>query len=209
MEESSKLTKYMNGPVGNVKPKRNNVPWEPKEIEALLEDASQNLDEYGDPMISILAQSFKRTEKAINIKLSREGWFKANGIGKNPHEREGTNKLKIIDYIKEHSYCFCSDIDTMLNVKSSSTLSTLTKDGTISRIRHRGNGAYLYCFNEPSEITVQDLSKEVLDEFEPKKPVQWGTGDKKASTYQEGYDPNKPNMFTRLGKFLSRLIGGV
>jgi hypothetical protein len=171
MEKSSGLTKYMNGPVGNAKPKRNNVLWEPKEIEALLEDASRNLDEYGDPMISILAQSFRRTEKAINIKLSREGWFKAKGFGKKAGEkiREGTLKLKVLDYIKKHPYCFCRDIDTMLDVNSSSILTVLTKDGVINRIRHRGNGAYLYCFNEPSEITLQDISKEVLTELQPAK----------------------------------------
>jgi hypothetical protein len=169
MEKSSGLTKYMNEPVGNVKPKRNNIPWEKAEIKALLEDASKNLDEYGDPMIAILAQSFRRSEKAINIKLSREGWFKSNGMGKNPHEREGTNKLKIIDYIKEHPYCFCSDIDTMLDVHSSSTLSTLTQEGTINRIKHRGNGRYLYCSNDLSDATVQELSDEVLNELKPAK----------------------------------------
>lgn len=167
MAEATDLSNYVDIKRVEPKPKRNNVPWEPKEIKALLKDASQNYDEYGCPMISILAQTFRRTEKAINIKLSREGWFKAQGIGKNPHEREGTNKLKIIDYIKEHPYCFCSDINSMLDIKASSTLSSLTKDGTISRIRHRGNGRYLYCFNEISETTVHDLSKEVLDELEP------------------------------------------
>lgn len=30
--------------------------------------------------------------------------------------------MKIIEYINEHPYCFCSDIDTLLNIESSSTL---------------------------------------------------------------------------------------
>lgn len=201
MTEVKNLTEYMNV---ESKPKRNNIPWTPEETRDLLKDASTFYKNDGDPGIECLAIKYERTEKAITIKLSREGWFKANGSGKNPRERAGTNKLKILDYIKEHPYCFCSDIDTMLDVKSSSTLSTLTKDGTINRIKHRGDGKYLYCFNN---VTVEDLAEEVITELGTNQKVEPVLA-KPTGMAQGTTRMIQPfNIIDRLGKFLSKLIG--
>jgi hypothetical protein len=170
MEKSSGLTKYMNGPVGNVKPKRNNTPWESEEVKELCKEASAFLKNDGDPNFAFLALKFNRTEGAVKIKLSKEGWYKAHGMGQNHSAKEGTLKTQILDYVKNNPWCFSKDVNKTLNVRSTSTLSTLTKEGELKRIRHRGNGAYLYCFND---VTVEDLAKEVINEFEPvvAKPI--------------------------------------
>lgn len=94
-----------------------------------------------------IAKHFKRTEGAINVKLSKEGWFKKNGRGQNHQIRQGTLKEDILEYIRTHPYSFCQDIDQALGASTSSTLSNLTREGKLQQTKHHGDGFYLYKLN--------------------------------------------------------------
>jgi hypothetical protein len=213
MTEVKNLTEYMGV---ESKPKRNNIPWSPEEVEELCKEASAFYKNDGDPQISFLAAKFNRTEGAITVKLSKENWFKDNGLGWNNKKSEGTLKTQILDYVKNNPWCFSKDVNKALNVKSTSTLSTLYKEGLLQRVKHHGNGAYLYSFND---ISVHELAEEVITELgdtpgnikvikSMEDVTEWTKGDKKIGYYAARDEPNKPGIFTRLGKFLSELIGG-
>jgi hypothetical protein len=166
MTEVKNLTEYMNV---ESKPKRNNIPWTPEETKELLKNASTFFKNDGDPQIECLAIKYQRSTGAITVKLSKEGWFKDNGLGWNNKAKEGTLKTQILDYVKDNPWCFSKDVNKALNVKSTSTLSTLYKEGLIQRVRHRGNGPYLYSYND---VTVEELAEEVITELGSNEKVE-------------------------------------
>jgi hypothetical protein len=146
MQKSTGLSNYFKP--RESKPERNNIPWTDGEVNRLIFLANTSLRNTGDVDLEGIAKHFKRTEGSINVKLSKEGWFKQNGRGQNHQIRQGTLKDDILEYIKTHPYSFCRDIDQALGASTSSTLSTLTKEGKLKRIKHHGDGFYLYSLNE-------------------------------------------------------------
>lgn len=182
--ENSKLSDYINKDNIEEKPVNDGKPWSKVHTNILLRDATSDYEKFGEPNIKLYASQFGRSEGAIMVKLSKEGWNKTHPRVPKTKIMEGTLKRKVLDYIREHPYCFLRDIDKALKASSSSTLSALYKEGTVKRTRHGGNENYLYCISE-IPITIEKASAEILEELEPK---------------------TSKNPIIRIGKFLSDLI---
>lgn len=150
MEKSSGLTNYFKTKNVENKPENDSKPWTDREVNRLIFLANTSVRNTGDVDLEGIAKHFKRTEGAINVKLSKQGWFKKNGRGQNHQIRKRSLKDDILEYIKTHPYSFCRDIDNALGASTSSTLSTLIKEDKLKRIKHHGDGFYLYSLNEPN-----------------------------------------------------------
>jgi hypothetical protein len=183
MEKSTGLSNYFKTKTVESKPENDSKPWTDREVNRLIFLANTSVRNTGDVDLEGIAKHFKRTEGAINVKLSKEGWFKEHGRGQNHQIRQGTLKEDILEYIKTHPYSFCRDIDNALGASTSSTLSTLIKEGKLKRIKHHGDGFYLYSLNE------QNLPGSTFTKPNPTTIV-------------------KENILERIGNFLSRFSGG-
>lgn len=153
MQKSKDLSGYF----GKSKPENDGKPWVESDTKFLLETATTDLKVYGHPRIKKLADHFGRTDNAIVVQLSKAGWYKEHDLGQESHKnRKGTLKLQVLEYVRNHPWCFLKDVDKALKASCSSQLSTLYKEGKLKRIRHGGNGNYLYAVDE-IPITIEKV----------------------------------------------------